>query len=215
MAAATAACILWGGMEAEANLLINGGFEEPLSGIAAPGWSTKLDGTYWTWSSTPTLVYEGDHAARRVLYGGQKSGTKVTFTSIKYDGIVANETYHLELSVRTVNQVGRFNVAGVITFFDGNDNEVGTFQTEALQPGVWTRLSVDALAPENAVKFQVAAVITTLSDLTGNAYVDLDAFSVEAIPEPSGVALLGLAGASLLLGRRLRWRGRRQPQRPR
>lgn len=195
---------LLGAGNAQANLLLNGGFEEPLNGIAAPGWITKLDGTYWQWSSTPTLVYEGDHAARRVLYSGQKAGTSLVFTGNKYDGVNANETYRFEFSLRTSGQSGKFNVAGVISFFDASDNLLGSFQTEALQPGVWTRMRVDAVAPENAVKFQISAVISTLSDLTGNAYADLDSFSVDVIPEPSGVALLGLAGAAIILAGRFR-----------
>ena len=186
------------GTAADANLLINGGFEEPV--IAAntfqklssiPGWSTpNVGGLFEIWSGTfgaipategiQSLEINASINDQTVLQTVSVNPGVLTTLSFDYTGRVADNTFTVELSGGWTS-LDTFNPA---SYYSSN---------------VWTSYSTDFIPTTSTLTIAFRGLPNPPTD----AGAHIDNVSLTQVPEPSA-ALLGIIGAAGLFLRRIR-----------
>ncbi len=195
-----------GAARAEANLLVNGSFEQagpsfavagsycylgyaPLECGSVPGWSGALpviQSSSSPWG-TPSSLSGWDNAQGAVLIGLQNASYAAQTVGL------AAGSYTLSWS-----DAGRSNYGSGTSYtvsFDGQD--VGSYSTTLGQGWATHSLALTATGP-GVLRFQGQAI-----SADGTAFID-DVRLTAAVPEPGSLALLlaGLAGIGLVARRK-------------
>lgn len=179
---------------AQANLLLNYGFESALS---ASDWSATWGAgqfTRQTWNTPP----EGSYAI--YLYGGWSGGdTWGGGLQAVNSGITAGNTYDLSASFYSDNGWSSASQMLKLEFFDGSATLLAAYTNtlSGLPDASWATRSVSGLAPAGSA---YAQVVFEGSGFGANGVLGADNFSLtqQVIPEPT-VAMLGLVGGAVAL----------------
>jgi hypothetical protein len=191
---------------ASADLIVNGGFEDPVIANNSFSYLPSIPG--WTLASGPAIEIQ-NHVAGSPFAGQQFVELDSSANSSMYQDLttVAGQTYRLSFVYSPRPGVAESS-NGIDVQWDGSDLGV-IKQTGIGHPDtVWTLHSFDLLATSSTTRLQFTAVGT--SDSLGGY---LDAVSVNAVPEPSVLALSGIAGLGCLAVRR--WAKRKTQASPR
>lgn len=186
---------------AQANLLVNPGFEDPVLAagdvFGAVGWTDFGGGTF-TIKASP---HSGDNALK--LFG-TTSGVFQDFPAAEgqlWEGSVwgLNPSFDPMLD----GQIGAVNIewhgaGGFISFEDGGFMSAASPQGDT--SGDYIFGSVSGIAPPNTTTARLVLITGNFAGTGGGAVFFDDAVFT---PEPASLALLGLGGA-LLIGRRRR-----------
>ena len=180
-------------LSAQANLLVNYGFEQPLS---ASDWSSTWGNQQFareTWNSPP----EGTYAI--YLKGTWAGGDNYGGGLQAVPGITAGLTYNLSASFYWDNSWSASYQAMKLEFFDSGANMLVAYTNylQGIPEATWTLMTITGAAPSGSAYAQVVFEGSGF----GNAGVlgaDNFVLVAQAIPEPS-VALLGLIGSGLAM----------------
>lgn len=179
---------------AQANLLVNYGFESELS---ASDWSSIWGTGQFareTWNTPP----EGSYAI--YLYGGWSGATDFGggLQAIS-SGITAGDTYDLSASFYSDNGWTAASQLMKLEFFDSGANLLAAYTNtlSALPDAAWATRSVSGVAPLGSA---YAQVVFEGSGFGANGVLGADNFSLTAqvVPEPT-VAMLGLIGGAVAI----------------
>lgn len=186
--------LLIGALTAQANLLVNAGFESPLS---ANDWSTTWGSQQFareTWNNPP----EGSYAIylKGTWAGGDNWGGGLQAVT----GITAGLTYNLSASFYWDNGWSASYQAMKLEFFNASAVMLVAYTNylQGLPEATWTVRSItNVVAPVGSA---YAQVVFEGSGFGGAGVLGADNFILEAqaIPEPS-VALLGLLGGGIVM----------------
>jgi hypothetical protein len=188
---------------AQANLLLNAGFELPDGGGSATNWWTySAAGTRQSWAA-----YNGTYGAAFFTAGNQYGGIGQDVATNLNNGDV------LTLSLYGKAETG-YNVSDTyieLQFFTGGSmtyaltNNVYSALTQSMN--TWNQISVvrtNTVSGITMVKPVIAYTGCTIPDAGHTAQWDDVDLAVQAIPEPTVAGLLVLAGAALFAFRRTR-----------
>jgi hypothetical protein len=176
---------------ANANLLTNGGFEQPgisnyqfINGI--PGWQSN--GPVELWNNRTPTSYEGfQHLELNSTGGGPYS------ISQSFDSVIGT-IYDVSFAHRA-----RSGTSEQFSFYFGDTNGNGdTFNIANGSTASWTVPTYSFMATSLISMVEFTAIVPA----TGTIGNFLDAVSVTDVPEPGTLALLGLGIAGLGAARR-------------
>ncbi len=179
-------------LNAQANLLLNYGFESPLS---ASDWSATWGNGQFareTWNSPP----EGSYAIylKGTWAGGDSWGGGLQAVT----GVTAGLTYDLSAYFYWDNGWSSTYQAMKLEFFDSGANMLIAYTNylQGLPEATWTVRTISGQAP---VGTAYAQVVLEGNGFGANGVLGADNFVLEArvIPEPS-IAILGLIGGGIL-----------------
>lgn len=192
MSVHAAAAVVAFAMTAEANLLLNAGFESALS---AQDWSTTWGAGQFareTWNSPP----EGSYAI--YLKGTWNGGDNYGGGLQSVTGITAGLTYNLSASFYWDNGWSSSYQAMKLEFFDSGNTMVAAYTNylQSLPEATWAVRTISGVAPVGSVRAQV---VFEGNGFGANGVLGADNFVLDAqpIPEPAA-ALLGLLGGGAL-----------------
>jgi hypothetical protein len=133
------------------------------------------------------------HGSWKLALHRQVPGANDAFSFNLSSGIVMNQQYRL--SYYSYGYVpGNLNVG-----YSSNPLSFGTLIATSNEPnGPWTNHTYDFVATSNA------SYITVEAGSISDGWIHVDNFSLEAVPEPVSVVVLGLGALSVLARRRNR-----------
>ncbi len=180
---------------AQANLLLNYGFESELSGS---DWSSVWGAGQFlreTWNSPPegsyAIYFKGGWSVGADNFGGGLQAVN--------SGIIGGETYELSAQFYWDNGWSAASQVIKLEFFDGSAGllQAYTLNLTDLTEATWQTRSISGMAPVGSA---YAQVVFEGNGFGADGVLAADNFSLtqQAIPEPS-VALLGLLGGGLLV----------------
>lgn len=196
--------------QAEANLLVNAGFED--AGLTAgdtfgaPGWTAFGGGTYTVHTSMLGAVgaHSGDHAFKQ--FGATSgifqqvainAGDEVNAGAflLNYSGDALGGGQVAAVNIEWIQANGASH-SGITPFISNGE-------TTATSPqDTWTLQTVTGIAPVDAAFARLTLITGNFLDGgTGGAPFYDDAF-LEVVPEPSSLALIALGGMAMLQRRR-------------
>ena len=196
--------------QADANLILNGDFENNTAGVS----QYNLNPTYFA-SYLPNVTEFGTAEEIDLVQGADfglappsgswKLGLHTQTTGL-FDGfsfslsapIVAGNTYALQFYSVSETQTPVNGIAGnVLIGLSGSSSAFGTqIFAPANAPSLWTLYSITFVAPVNA------SYLTVESGAVLGSYNSVDAFNLVLVPEPGALAVL-LMGGALALRRHL------------
>lgn len=168
---------------AQANLLINPGFETgDFTGWDAGGW----------YLGTGADAHSGTYGAAYHVPPGRQAGDY--YVMLQYVPVSAGVAYDASTWLRTVS----FNQSEAwleVVFHDDSGGWLSQYQTTHVSGQTpYTQYSLtNMLAPAAAVTATVRAVVHTTGTTTDNAWYTWDDFTfTQTIPEPTTVSLIGI-----------------------
>jgi len=184
-----------GGGIAQANLLVNGGFEDGTTSWTGP-WG---NGTVENWNTPP----EGTEA---FYLKGNWAGSGTNEGILQATGagsITPGSSYTVSGSFYLDNGWTASAQGVKLEFFDSGNNLLGGFTNSLgdLTASQWNTRSLTATAPNNSSYAQVVFEVTG-AGAGGVLGADNLGLSAQAVPEPTSAALFGLIGVGLVLFRR-------------
>jgi hypothetical protein len=209
--AAVAACCLPSSARA-GNLLMNGGFDTPTSGLTPPNYPTSISGAGasgpssaadWTLFNNFNATTSTELLTSTDPLGG---GSMIHLTSVTNNGPDGSFFNGLQQGFATQSTLTTASVdvdvlSGpvIVALYAGNGSTLisDTFSTTT---GQWQTLSVSAAAGTNPNLLIIYSYSTTG---TGEFYADNASVTAAAIPEPAGgvLALIGMSMAAVWVRR--------------
>jgi hypothetical protein len=181
---------------ASADIVINGGFEDPVIPTGTFSYLPSIPG--WTLASGPAIEIQ-NHVAGTPFAGQQFVELDSSANGSMYQNLttVAGQTYRLSFAYSPRPGVAESS-NGIDIIWGGSD--LGIIKQTGIGHAdtVWGVRTFSLVATSSLTRLQFTAVGT--SDSLGGY---LDAVAVNAVPEPSSLALCGIAGL-LGLGAHLR-----------
>jgi PEP-CTERM motif len=202
-----AAAIAFSTSNAQANLLVNGGFDSAAGFTANPitlstvdqGWASSFGPNASVQSS---LYYESPGYSLQVTEGAATWNPAGTYQVVS--GVTVGQTYNLTVDILAPVALTSTYATPIdiqLQFFDASLVNLSTTETgwSAIGTvGQWTQYSVTATAPANAVYAAPYLMFMESGNQTTSDYLYFDNASLTAVPEPATIALLGM-GLSLPL----------------
>lgn len=208
--------------------LVNGDFELPDLGssptfqqlVGVPGWqTTAMDGKIEIWangftSSPPGFPIFAYHGKQHAELNATQISTLFQDVNASAAGIINGSILHFGFAHRgrtgvdtmrlTITDLGSDNV------FGGGDDSVlfsKNYSTGNLAWAYYTDVGESSIiALGNNLRFAYEAVSTANNNNETGNFIDYASFGLDnappGVPEPSAVALLGLAGLGMLVRRR-------------
>jgi hypothetical protein len=192
---------------ANANLLINGDFNDPASGAAPTDWNVWSWGGGWAnHENNPSVSYDGSYYFVAGAAGGAGGGINQT--------VAATAGTEYQLTVLSGADAWWQPHGGMTMFFlDSSDVQVGLATRQTVDPAVygntfdkphpWASYVLTAIAPANTAKIKVEFDANWNTGSTWFENADLT-----VVPEP-GTAALVVVGSALLIGCRSRRNAKR------
>jgi hypothetical protein len=195
-----AATIAFSTSSVQANLLVNGGFDNAAGFTANPitlatvnqGWANSFGPNS---SGQSSLYYESAGYSLQVTEGAASWNPAGTYQVVS--GITVGESYQLTVDVLAPAAMTDPNWSTPIDvqlqFFDAALNNLSTTETgwSAIGPvGEWKQFSVTATAPLNAVYAAPYLMMMESGAQTASDYLYFD--NATLVPEPATIALLGM-----------------------
>jgi PEP-CTERM motif len=198
--------------QTQANLILNGDFENNTAGV------TVFNVSAGSFTYLPTVTEYGSADEIDIINDGsfglspqsglwklglhtQTGGAFDAFTLGLSTPIVAGNSYTLSFYSASETASPVNGLAGnVIIGLSGSSNGSSSTQifAPATAPNQWTLYSTTFVAPVNAT------YLTVRSGSVLGSYNSVDNFSLEAVPEPGAVALLLIGGVAACYGARRR-----------
>lgn len=179
---------------ARADMIVNGGFEAPV--IANPSFSTFQAIPGWTTAFGPGIEVQ-NHVAGSPFAGNQFVELDSSANSGMYQDLatVAGQAYRLSFAYSPRPGVAA-NSTGIDVLWGGSTVSSLALNGVGLSDTAWQVYTLDLTATSSLTRLQFNA--TGLSDSLGGY---IDNVSVNAVPEPSSLALCGLFGLGGLIVR--------------
>ena len=178
---------------AQANLLLNPGFEEP----SPANWFSWGEGGWDSWETNPGTCGGTSHTGEHYVRVGEWGDEEYRFWAQAYTGMTAGEVYTFSTWAKADPEAGFGNVIGSfkVEYKDANWQVLRTdehIMMEGEGYDTWEQYSfTTGPVPDDTVEIVFAL------QSTGHCIMNFDDAEVTLVPEPATILILALGGLLL------------------